>query len=117
MQPKAHGLPASLTLILMLTASCSDGPAADSSVPAFPCNVAGADAYAVAASIEFGALHRDADRSNGHVTGLYPHRIAHWKYSDSSGHSYDVYGGEIVHGLEAQTTCRYSSQPSNAGIF
>ena len=116
MQLKAHHQPVSLTVIVLLTASCSDGPAADSSIPPFPCSVAGADAWAAAASIEYGTLHRDADRSNGHVTGLYPHRIAHWKYADSSGHTYDVYGGEIALGLEAQTTCRYSSQPSSTGI-
>ena len=115
MQLKPHHLPVSLTVILVLT-SCSDGPAADPSIPAFPCNVTGADFYAAEASIDYGTLHRDADRSNGHVQGVYPHRIAHWKYADSSGHSYDVYGGEIAHGLEAQTTCRYSSQPSNTGM-
>lgn len=111
MQLDTHHLTASLAVVLALTAGCSDGPTTDPSVPPFPCDIAGADAVAADASIDGGTPHRAADRSNGRVHGVYPHRIAQWTYFEFSGRSYDVYGEEIALGVGAQTTCRYSSHP------
>ena len=117
MQLGVHHLPSSLTLVLLLAAGCSDGLTADPSVPPFPCDGAGADAYVAESSFEGGTPHRNADRSNGRVHGTYPHRIADWKYTSSSGHSYDVYGEEIVLGVSGQTACRFSSHSYDPGIF